>query len=454
MNQEAIDMTRKGPSSSGEERALPHGLHAPMRFGIGRRIVFSAAVIGVLVFVFGGWAATAELSGAVISHGTVVVDGRAKKVQHKEGGIVAAINVRNGDRVAADQVLAVLDDTQTRAELGIIRSQLNEVRARRARAIAERNRDDAIAFPEDLGANEEGRSIMKGELRVLKEARETRARQKEQLELRITQLQKEIEGVGSQRQAKTGELSLIEKELKDIRDLYQRKLTPATRLYGLEREQTRLAGEYGSLTSQLARLEGQISEIRLQVLGIDQTAAADAQREVRDADARLAELREREIAQRDRLGRMEIRSPQAGVVHELAIHTIGGVVTPAEPVMTIVPDSNALNIEVRISPAEIDQVHVGQPVRLRFTSFNQRTTPEKRGSISYVSADISQDPKTRAEFYVATAALDDAGSFTVGDQRILPGMPVEAFITTSKRTAISYLLKPLTDQVLRTFREE
>jgi HlyD family secretion protein len=171
--------------------------------------------------------------------------------------------VRNGDHVRQHQVLVVLDDTQTRAELGIIQSQLNELRARRARYIAERNRDSDIAFPSDLSEHEEGRAIIMGELRVMKEGRETRSRQKEQLELRISQLKREIEGVTSQREAKQRELHLIEKELKAVRNLFDRKLTPATRLYGLEREQTRLSGEHGSLTSNLARLEGQISEIRL-----------------------------------------------------------------------------------------------------------------------------------------------------------------------------------------------
>lgn len=447
--------TNNKPSSIKEQKVrAPAGSLEPMSFGIAQRILSSFFVIGFLVIGLGGWAAIAELSGAVISHGTVIVDGRAKKVQHIEGGIVSAIHVRNGDHVRQGQVLVELDDTQTKAELGIIQSQLNELRARRARHIAERNKDAEIEFPPDLSEHEEGRSIVNGELRVMKEARETRSRQKEQLDLRISQIEKEIEGVASQRDAKKKELALIENELGAVRDLFARKLTPATRLYGLEREQTRLSGEHGSLTSQHARLEGQISEIRLQILAVDQTAISEAQRELRNADARIAELRERSIAQRDRLGRMEVRSPQVGIVHELSVHTVGGVVTPAEPIMMIVPEGKALDIEVRIQPAEIDQVHVGQPVRLRFTSFNQRTTPEKKATIRYVSADVSNDPKSRMEYYIATVALDDGEDFKVGEQQIMPGMPVEAFITTPTRTALSYFIKPFTDQVARAFREE
>lgn len=443
---------RGAAKSAGGGRAALHA--EPMRFGILRRVFFSAFVIACLVVGFGGWAAVAELSGAVISHGTVVVDGHAKKVQHKDGGIVSAINVRDGDHVQKGDILIVLDDTQTRAELGIIEAQLNELRARHARYVAERNGDDVARFPQDLDHHAQGRAIIAGETRMLQESHQTRVNQKEQLGLRISQLEKEIEGVKAQQKAKEKEIVLIDKELDGVRNLFARKLTPATRVYALEREQARLSGEHGNLISQQARLARQISEIQLQILTIDQSARTEAQRELRNAEARIAELRERAVSQNDRLGRMEIRAPQNGIVHELAVHTVGGVVTPAEPIMMIVPDGQALNIEVRIAPHEIDQVHIGQDVRLRFTAFNQRTTPERKGKISFVSADVSIDPKTRTEFYVATVAVEDEGAFTVAGQKVLPGMPVEAFITTRQRTALSYFVKPLTDQISRAFREE
>jgi len=425
-----------------------------LRLNIASRVILSVMVIAGLVVGVGGWAALAEISGAVISSGTVIVDGRAKKIQHRDGGIIAEIRVKDGDRVEKGAVLVVLDDTQTRSELAIIQSQLVEFGARHARLIAERNSDERVAFPDALISQLSAQAVLMGEQRLFDATRQTRESQKEQLRLRIDQLGKESEGVSAQRSAKSNELQLIEKELLDIRKLFEKNLTPASRVYALEREQTRLSGELGNLVAQGARIEGQISEIKLQILNIDQSARTDAQREARNTEARIAELREREVAQRDRLGRMEIRAPQSGIVHDLQAHTIGGVVSSAEAIMMIVPDDRLLAIQIRISPAEIDQVHVGQDVRLRFTAFNQRTTPEKTGRVSFVSADVTYDQKSRAEYYTGTVELDKGQTFYVGDRAVLPGMPVEAFITTGRRTALSYLIKPLTDHFSRAMREE
>lgn len=438
-------------SSESRHMAKPDG---GVQFGILGRVLCSLVAMAILVIGVGGWAATAELSGAVISQGAVIVDGRAKKIQHREGGVVAAINIRNGDRVKQGDALIVLDGTQMNSELAIVQSQLVELRARHARLVAERSSEEAIVFPEDLVAIESNEDVIRGEQRLFLETRATRESQKQQLELRVSQLQKEGEGVGAQMAAKKKELSFIERELADVRDLYNRKLTPATRLYALEREQTRLAGEQGSLAANVARLGGQISETKLQILNIDQTARADAQRELRNAEARMAELREREIALRDRLSHLVIKSPRNGVIHELQAHTIGGVVTPAEPIMMVVPDDKLLSIEVRISPAEVDQVYVGQAVRIRFSAFNQRITPEKTGTISMISADVTHDPKNRTDYYSATVKLDLDDDLAVGGQPVVPGMPVEAFITTTKRTALSYFVKPLTDHFSRALREE
>lgn len=434
--------------------ATSAAVNKPPHFGILRRIVFSFLVILVLFAGMGGWAAVAELSGAVISHGSVVVDGRAKKIQHREGGIVAAIKVKNGDRVNQGDLLIVLDSTQARAELAIVRSQLVELRMRHARLAAERGSDDEVVFPSELIADDQGKAIAAGELRLFDDARNVRDSQKEQLTFRIAQLGKEGEGTAAQIVAKKKELALIEKELADVRDLFSRKLTQATRVYALEREQTRLLGELGNLTAQIARLEGQIAEIKIQIINIDQTARAEAQREVRSVEARIAELREREIAQKDRLDRMEIRAPQKGIVHELQTHTIGGVISSAEPIMLIVPDDQLLMIELRIPPADIDQLYIGQPVRLRFTAFNQRMTPEKNGRVSFVSADVSHDSKSRIDYYSTLVALKEGEEYKVGDHPILPGMPVEAFVTTPTRTALTYFMKPLADNFERALRED
>ena len=194
--------------------------------------------------------------------------------------------------------------------------------------------------------------------------------------------------------------------------------------------------------------------MKMQILTIDQSARTDAQRELRSIEPRIAELKERLVATEDKLAHLDIRAPESGIVHELTAHTIGGVVTPAEPIMAIVPEKEALSVELRVLPTDIDKVHIDQEVRLRFTSFNQRTTPELSGKIVYVSADVSHDLKGKQDYYAVRASFNEQLNNALAGKAIVPGMPVEAFVTTEKRTALSFLIKPLVDQFARTFREQ
>lgn len=424
-------------------------------FGIMGRLTFGLTVIAVLVLGCGGWAMTAEISGAVIAPGSVVVERHVKKVQHRDGGIIAKINVRNGDVVKAGEVLVTLDDTQLKASLAMIRAQLIELTGRSARLIAERDGHDVIAFPDDFEAmGPETAHVIAGEKRLFTVNEQTRNGQVEQLKLRIEQLSSEISGLKAQFKAKSTEFEFIQKELKSVRDLHKRQLTPITRVYALEREATRLAGEKGGLTSQIARAEGQISEIRVQILAIEQAVRSESQKQLRDIEARVTELRERQIAAQDQLNRVDLRSPISGIVHELTVHTVGGVITSAETVMLIVPKGDELTIEARIAPSDIDQVTPGQVARLRFSAFNQQTTPELDGVVKKVSADVTQDPANGQRYYTGILAIDDGMSKKLGDLKVLPGMPVEVFITTKQRTALSFLVKPFVDQLARSFREE
>jgi HlyD family type I secretion membrane fusion protein len=377
-----------------------------------------------------------------------------KKVQHSYGGIVSEINVKNGDKVAAGDILLRLDATQLRAELGIIRSQLIELAARSARLGAERDNAESIALSDSLAARgDEARAATEGELRVFVENRRTRESQKEQLKLRIEQLKEEITGLSAQREAKSGELTIIQKELEQVRELHEKRLTPVSRVYAMERDEKRLGGEHGGLLAQIARAKGQISEIRVQIIAVDENARAAAQRELRSTEAKLSELAEREVAALDKLARIDLRAPQKGIVHELAAHTIGGVVTPAEPVMLIVPEEDNLTIEARFSPSDVDQVAVGHPAMLRLSAFNQHKTPEVMGHVTEVSADVTVDPKTGQNYYIARLQMDEKASKAIGDLKLVPGMPVEVFISTGERTALSYLAKPFTDQMHHAFRE-
>ncbi len=424
-------------------------------FGLKPRLIIGSLVTILLIVVGGTWAATAKLSGAIIASGMVVVQKHVKKVQHHEGGIVAKINVRNGDVVEKNDILIRLDDTQTKAELGIIRAQLIELLGRKARLITERDNEKNIIFLFENGdIGPDIRRVIAGEKRLLANNRRTRTSKKKQLKLRIGQLKEEIAGLKSQRIAKSGELRLIMKELKDIKRLYRKKLTAASRVYAMEREATRIRGDHGGLLAQTARIRGQISEVKIQILSIDEDAQTLAQREIRSIEAKIGELSERQIAARDKLKRVKIRAPLSGVVHELAVHTINGIISPAEPIMLIVPKNDDLTIEARISPTDIDQISINQEVKLRFSAFNQRTTMEIPSKLKQISADVTRDRNSGQSYYIARIEIDDKVVNELGRQKLIPGMPVEVFIKTEERTALSFFAKPFTDQFERAFREE
>lgn len=435
--------------------ATPRGQPAPDTFGFGTRMTFGWLLLGCLVFGVGGWAATADLSGAIIASGSVVVDKHSKKVQHKDGGIVASIHVRSGEKVEAGQILISLDDTQTKAELGIVRAQLVELTGRKARLVAERDGLTTIEFPEAMEAmGPDAANVRAGETRLFEENRKSRQSQKEQLGSRISQITDEIDGLTRQRDAKKKEHDIITKELLQVTSLQQRSLTPITRVYQMERESTRLTGEHGSLIANIAKAKGQISELEMQILTLDQTVRSEAQKELRAIEARVAELTERQFAAVDRLNRIVLKAPQMGVVHELNVHTVGGVVTPAEPIMLIVPEDEALTVEARFSPTDRDQLQPGQSARMRFTAFNQRTTPEVTGTIKTVAADVTIDPKNGQSYFSGRIALDGQAMDKLGNIKLVPGMPVEVFVATGDRTALTYLTKPFTDQWTRAFKEE
>lgn len=430
------------------------GTSKPREFGIRKHVFAASAAMATLVFAVGGWAAQANLQGAVMAPGTFVVEKSVKKVQHSYGGIVAEINVKNGDRVKHGDVLVRLDATQIRAELGVITSQLIELTARTSRLVAERDGLDDVSFaPAFLARSQDAETAADGEARLFAENRKMKDSQKHQLGLRVEQLNEEITGLTAQRDAKRGELELIQKELASMQTLQDKNLMPITRVYAMEREAKRLSGEHGGLIAQIARAQGQISEIQVQILAVDENVRAQAQRELRSIEAKLSELSEREVAALDKLNRIDIRSPQDGIVHELSIHTVGGIATAAEQLMLIVPEHDNLTIQARVSPTDVDQVLVGTPARLLLTAFAKETTPELHGRVVNVSADVTIDPKTGQSHYVARLEMDEKSQRQVGELTLIPGMPVEVFISTGERTALSYLAKPFTDQMNRAFRE-
>jgi len=424
-------------------------------FPVGAR-VFAGVMLGTLLFAgAGGWAATTRLSGAVIASGVVAVDQNLKAIQHRDGGIVSEIAVKEGDFVHKGQILLRLDDAQTRAELSIVRTQLVELLARRARLMAERDNLDRIEYtPELIVKRDEFPSIFFGENRLFEGNHLNRKSQKQQLELGIWQLDEEIRGLTSQSNSKADEIALVQTEHDKIKGLTDKRLMETSRKYVIDREMAKLVGERAEIQANIARARARMSEIQLQILAIDETARTEAQRELSEVEPKLSELLERRVAIEDRLARTDIRAPLSGTVNELSIHTIGGVITPAEKLVTLVPADAALKIQAKLSPTDIDQMFVGQPAKLRFSAFNQRATPELHGKVDYVSAATSSDPSTGQTYYLADIVVLPAELAKLGSNKLVPGMPVEVFVSTKERTAMSFLSKPLMDQFSRAFREE
>ena len=436
---------------------LPFRAIGGSRKSIRNHVLLGALVVIVLGGGVGGWAATSEITGAIIAQGQIVVDSNVKKVQHPSGGIVGEVRVRDGDRVKAGDIVVRLDDTVTRANLAIVTKGLNELMARKARLEAERNGETQITFPKELTSqlnDPDVSAAITSEKRLFEARLASRNGQRAQLRQQIDQLKEEVEGLISQQKSKTKEIELIQRELAGVKELYQKNLVPLTRLTALEREATRLDGERGQLIATVAQAKVKMTETELKIIQIDQDMASDTGKELREVDGKIGEFVERKITAEDQLKRVDIRAPQDGTVFQSAVHTVGGVITAGDAIMLIVPDADSLAVEAKANPQEIDQLQIGQKALLRFTSFNQRTTPEIFGTVTRISADISTDQRSGAMYYTLRIGMAPDELARLGDVKLVPGMPVETFMQTSDRTVLSYLAKPLYDQVKRAFREK
>jgi HlyD family secretion protein len=430
---------------------------SPTRRSMRRHLVAAIVVVLVLVVGVGGWAATAVISGAVVASGSLVVDTNVKKVQHPTGGIVGELRVRDGDRVHAGDIVVRLDETVTRANLAIVTKGLDELMARKARLESERDGWDTIIFPAQLVAgasNPDRTAAMDSERKLFTLRKTARNGQKAQLQERVAQLGEEITGLTAQQNSKAKEITLVERELAGVRDLWNKNLVQLNRLTALEREATRLDGERGQLIASAAQAKGKIAETALQILQIDQDLASEVAKELRDVDGKIGEFIERKVTAEDQLKRIDIRAPQDGTVFQLAVHTVGGVITAGDPIMLIVPEADNLSVEVKVNPQDIDQLQLNQKAILRFSAFNARTTPEIEGIVTRISADTSTDQRTGQTYYTLRISMPAEQIERLGNVKLLPGMPVEAFVQTGERTMLSYLMKPLHDQVMRAFREK
>ena len=427
------------------------------RLSIRKHLVVGLSVVLLLAGGLGGWASTAQISGALIAPGSIVVESNVKKVQHPTGGVVGEVRAHDGDLVKAGDVVVRLDDTVTKASLAIVTKNLDGLWARAARLEAEQRGLDKITFPPmlmDRANDPDVKAVMASETKLFEVRVNGRVGQRAQLRERITQLNEEISGLTAQEKAKDREIELVEQELTGVRDLYDKHLVQMSRLTTLERDAARLSGERAQYIASRAQAKGKITETELQIIQVDKDMVSDVSKDLRETNDKIGEFVERKVTAEDQLRRVDIRAPQDGMVLQSSVHTVGGVITAGDAIMLIVPQADDLQVEAKVNPQDIDKLQVGQKTLLRLSAFNQRTTPELNGVVTRVSPDVTTDQRTGQSYYTIRVSMPPEEVARLGDVKMIPGMPVEAFVQTGERTLLSYLIKPLRDQLMRAFREK
>lgn len=419
-----------------------------------------AGLIGLLVLVggFGSWAVFATISGAVVASGRIEVERNRQVVQHIDGGTVEEILVKEGDLVQAGDVLVRLDAENLLSELTIVEGQLFELMARRGRMEAEETDAEAIVFDEDLLKVAETRSdvaeLVDGQKRLFEARRVSDAKEREQLTKRISQIEQQIVGIKAQQGSTRTQLDLIEQELVNQQALLEKGLTQASQVLNLQRNEASLEGRLGELIASEAQSAGRITELETQISSLDTTRREEAITSLRDLRYRELELKERRHNLKSRLSRLDITAPVSGVIYGLAVKTPRSVISPAEPVLYLVPQDRPLIIAAQARPTDIDQIYVGQQVSLRFPALDRHSTPEIFGTVTLVSADAFEERNSGVSYFRVEITLNEGEiEHFPEDVVLIPGMPVESYIRTNDRSPLAYLVKPLTDYFTKAFRE-
>ncbi|ESX93664.1 hemolysin D [Mesorhizobium sp. LNJC403B00] len=446
-------MAPSAPIGNGSRR---NAMISGTRDGIRANLILGAAVTVTLIAGGGLWLGLTKIAGAVIAPATVVVESNIKKVQHLTGGTIGGIFAQDGDHVRAGDVMARLDDTLTRANLQIISKDLDRATVRLVRLEAERQGLSEMQLPFSLQARmgePELAALVNGE-RTLFESRATALNgQKAQLQSRSKQLERQVEGLKAQQTAEEQSVVLLDGDLVDVQALFTKKLVSKERLSNIRLDATRAHGESGRLAAAVAEAQARISETELQILQLDEQRRSDVTSELRETEAKQTELSERKVVAQDELAKTTIRAPQSGTVQESSIHTIGGVIAAGEVLMMIVPDTGNLVVDALIAPSRIDDVRPGQRVSIRFPAFDAGTTPACQGSVKRISADLIKDQQRQLSYFSARINVEDKSTCLTDAKVLKPGMPAEVHISTDEHSVWSYLLKPLTDQMSRAFRQ-
>ena len=420
---------------------------------VGRIGMLSAAAAALTLGLFIG---NTTIAGAVISTGILVVDSGAKFVQHPGGGVVDQVLVRNGDRVTAGQPLVLLDQTVSSARFSSATVQLLQNKARLARLVAER---DELSAP-DFSLISRDPALSASEFAtILQTERDQFARRSEQLHGQLSQLDEQITQSEDQARANDAQLAsaleqkrLVEIQLENLRQLYKQQLLPYPRLAESELSFAQIQGTEGSLRSAISADKAKLAELKVTKIQISRTWRAEVAQEIAQVQAANAQLTEQAALSGDQVNRAIIRAAQDGIIHELAPLAQGTVIQPGEKLMLVVPDHDRLIGEVKIRPDDIDQIYPGQSVTMQFSAFERATTPAVEGHLAAISADLIEDPRSGAFYYKARVVPEQLDQLSARGLKVVPGMPIEAFIKTEDRTILSYLTKPFFDQANRAFR--
>ena len=409
----------------------------------------------VLVGGFGTWSVMAQITGAVITSGQIEVDRNRQVIQHPDGGVVEEIIADEGDTVAAGDLLIRLDSSILTSDLAVVEGQLFEIMARRGRFEAERDGVETLAFDPLLKeGGAEAETLVAGQNRLFEARLESIQCATEQLTQQRAQIASQMDGIAAQQDALTTQRALIAEELANQQSLLDRGLAQASRVLALQREEANLLGRVGELTAQAAQAGERMTEIGIQILGLTSTRREEAITRLRDLQYNELELSERRRTLRQQLDRLDIRAPVSGIVYGLQVFAPRSVIRPADPVMFLVPQDRPLVIATQVQPTDIDQIHLGQEVTLRFSAFDQRRTPELKGTVTLVSADAFQDEGSRLSYYRAEVEIMEGELEKLpADMTLIPGMPVEAFVRTADRSPMDYLIKPLADYFAKAFRD-
>ncbi len=405
---------------------------------------------------FGLWTAYAELNGAVVAPATIVAETYSKKVQHREGGNVQRILVKDGDLVKEGQDLITLDPTETKAELNIVQSQLDELLIKKLRLEAQRDNLPEIKLPENLKARASEPAlaeILAGQQRLLTSTLDTAQSKKNQFSEQISQINEQIKGFDSQMEANKSQADLVASETQNLRKLQLQGLVPESRINTNDRETARLAGELGQLAASKASAETKIGEIKLQTIQIDEELRNQALTDLRETDSKIAELQGRQVAASSRLDHMVIKAPITGTIYQMSVHTEGGVVAPNETLMMVLPANDDLVLQAQVTPNDINHVHEGQPAHIRFNGFSARIVPEINAEVTQVAADTTRNDAQSPPFYAIRLTISAKELEKLGENKLKPGMSAEAFIQTEARSPFAYLVKPLTEMLAHAMRE-